>query len=122
MCANAGRCHVCCMNGKGVCNATSVHASITGNSITAWLHCTETNGDSETVELDSTDGALAMAASPLRLTQFGQAANATGFSPQSCRRIAAFLQAKRVVGDGDLTALAALASDLLRALGTLPEQ
>ena len=36
--ANAGRYHVCCMNGKGVCNATSLHASITGNSITAWLH------------------------------------------------------------------------------------
>ena len=60
-----------------------------------------------------------MAASPLHLTPFGQAANATGFSPQSCRRIAAFLQETHMAGDEDLTVLA---SDLLRALGTLPEQ
>jgi helicase len=69
--------------------------------------------------LDETHDALAMAASPLHLTPFGHAANATGFSPQSCRRIAAFLQRNRVVGDGTLTDLA---SDLLRELGTLSEQ
>ncbi len=67
--------------------------------------------------VDETYGALARAASPLQLTPFGKAANATGFSPQSCRRIAAFLQEKHVV-DG----LTDLADDLLRALGTLPEQ
>lgn len=69
--------------------------------------------------LDETHGALAVAASPLHLTPFGQAANITGFSPQSCRRIADFLQQPRVVGDGSL---ADLGSALLRALGTLPEQ
>ena len=60
-----------------------------------------------------------MAASPLHLTPFGQAANGTGFSPQSCRRIAAFLRQNRLVKDETLTNLA---SDLLHALGTLPEQ
>jgi helicase len=69
--------------------------------------------------LDGTHGAIAMAASPLRLTSFGQAANATGFSPKSCRQIAAFLQRSNVRGEATLTNLA---SDLLRALGTLPEQ
>jgi helicase len=72
--------------------------------------------------LDETHGALAMVASPLHLTPFGQAANATGFSPQSCRQIAAFLRQNRVWGEATLTNLAQLASDLLRALGTLPEQ
>lgn len=67
--------------------------------------------------LDETHGALAMAASPLRLTPFGQSANTTGFSPQSCRRIVAFLQEQRVVED-----LAGLASDFLHTLGTLTEQ
>ena len=67
--------------------------------------------------VDETYGALARAASPLQLTPFGKAANATGFSPQSCRRIAAFLQEKHVVDE-----LTGLADDLLRALGTLPEQ
>jgi helicase len=69
--------------------------------------------------LDRTHGAIAMAASPLRLTSFGQAANATGFSPKSCRQIAAFLQRSNVRGEATLTNLA---SDLLRTLGTLPEQ
>ena len=69
--------------------------------------------------LDETHGALAMAASPLHLTPFGQAANVTGFSPQSCRQISAFLRQNRLVKDETLTNLA---SDLLHALGTLPEQ
>jgi len=72
--------------------------------------------------LDETHGALAMTASPLRLTPFGQAANATGFSPQSCRQIATFLQQSRGRGGATLTDLANLASNLLSALGTLPEQ
>lgn len=72
--------------------------------------------------LDDTQGALALVASPLHLTPFGQAANATGFSPQSCRQIAAFLRRNRPWGEATLTNLAQLASDLLRAFGTLPEQ
>lgn len=67
--------------------------------------------------LDETRGALATAASPLRLTALGNAANATGFSPDSCRRIAEFLGQ-----DGEYSVLPDLASDLLTALGTLPEQ
>jgi len=72
--------------------------------------------------LDETQGALAMVASPLHLTPFGQAANATGFCPQSCRQITAFLRQNRRWDEATLTNLAQLASDLLRALGTLPEQ
>jgi helicase len=85
-----------------------------------WIHhqLTEIANDL----LNETNGALAVAASPLHLTPFGQAANATGFSPQSCRQIAAFLRQNRTWGATTLTNLAELASDLLRALGTLPEQ
>jgi len=69
--------------------------------------------------LDGTHEAFATVASPLRLTPFGQAANATGFSPQSCRRLVAFLRAPRIADQSDLVVLA---SDLLRGFGTLTEQ
>jgi helicase len=67
--------------------------------------------------LDPTDGAFAAAASPLRLTPLGEAANTTGFSPNSCRRIVKFLRKRDNSGD-----LVAVSAKLLRNLGTLPEQ
>ena len=69
--------------------------------------------------LDGTHGAIAMATSPLRLTSFGQAANEPGFAPKSGRQIAASLQRSSIRGEATLTNLA---SELLRVLGTLPEQ
>ena len=39
------------MNGRNVYNATNLHASIPGNSVTSWLHCTYGNESFETVEL-----------------------------------------------------------------------
>jgi helicase len=89
-------------------------------SSSAWIHHQLTAIANDLV--DESHGALAMVASPLHLTPFGQAANATGFSPQSCRQIAAFLRQNRPRGEATLTNLAQLSSDLLRALGTLPEQ
>ncbi len=38
-------------------------------------------------------GALAVRNSPIRLTEFGQAANLSGFSPRTCRRMVEFLSA-----------------------------
>jgi len=67
--------------------------------------------------LDEEHGALARVASPLQLTDFGKAANVTGFSPDSCRRIVAFLRSpNRVVN------IVSLSGRILRELGTLPEQ
>ena len=68
--------------------------------------------------LDTSSGMpLATAASPLKLTDFGDAANGTGFSPQSCRSIVEFLQ--RVQPP---LSQAGLAAKLLRELSLLPEQ
>jgi hypothetical protein len=67
--------------------------------------------------LDDAEGALAMAASPLLLTAFGDAAMRTGFSPASCRQIVRVLQAL-----DEPETLSELAAELLRQLGTLPEQ
>jgi len=39
------------MNGRNVYNATNLHASIPGNSVTSWLHCTYGNESFETVEV-----------------------------------------------------------------------
>ena len=83
---------------------------------------------------DETQGALARAASPLRLTDFGEQANKTGFSPESCRRIVSVLQNSPSVeqrnlfdlldveNSNSMTRIVATASKLLRELGTLPEQ
>ena len=67
--------------------------------------------------LDEERGALARVASPLQLTDFGKAANATGFSPDSCRRIVAFLRTP--IREVNIVTLSAA---MLRELGTLPEQ
>ena len=83
---------------------------------------------------DETQGALAKAHSPLRLTDFGQQANKTGFSPDSCRRIVLVLQSSPpyqtenlfdLLGEESFNLtrlLVSTASKLLRELGTLPEQ
>jgi helicase len=82
--------------------------------------------DIETSLLDERGEALARAASPLHLTEFGQAANSTGFSPDSCRSITTFLRTydieegfTRLTPTQRLTALAGL---LIRTFGELPEQ
>jgi helicase len=67
--------------------------------------------------LDDSHGALATAASPLRLTAFGRAALRTSFSPESCRRIAQLLSEEGAPAD-----TAGLANHLLLRLGSLPEQ
>lgn len=67
--------------------------------------------------VDTTDGAFAQAASPLKLTPLGVAANRTGFSPESCRRIIKFLNSKVV----DLNPVD-LCVRLMTEFGELPEQ
>ena len=68
---------------------------------------------------DPTHGALAVANSPFRLTDFGTAANKTGFSPESCRRIHQFLISlvgRLLMEHTDVCHAA------IRELGDLPEQ
>lgn len=75
--------------------------------------------DTTVVEiLDSTQsgGALAVMNSPIRLTEFGQAANLTGFSPRTCRLMVKFLSSD----DFDLRP--ALFADLLKKFHAIPEQ
>ena len=69
--------------------------------------------------LDDTKGAFAQAASPLQLTQFGKAANGTGFSPNSCRNVLRVIQRLEEATCQELQMLSAY---LLRELGQLPEQ
>lgn len=64
---------------------------------------------------DETKGALARAASPLKLTPLGEAARVSGCSPESARRIATLL------GNIGPQPDAALISKLLESLGDLPE-
>lgn len=83
---------------------------------------------------DESQGALAKAYSPLKLTNFGEQANKTGFSPDSCRRILSVLQGSPPFELEDnlnllnhnhsntMNRVVAVASKLLRELGTLPEQ
>jgi helicase len=61
-------------------------------------------------------GALAVMNSPLRLTEFGQAANLSGFSPRSCRLMVRFLSEETFESDG------ALFSELLARFSEIPEQ
>jgi helicase len=67
--------------------------------------------------LDETNGALAKAASPLRLTDLGVAANDSGFSPESCRLIMNFLR-----NLNEEPEYVSLICTLLREFGQLPEQ
>jgi ATP-dependent DNA helicase len=67
--------------------------------------------------LDESQGALAMAASPIKLTEFGEVANKTGFSPDSCRQILRVLKSQHPMHD-PVTQMRVL----LEALGALPEQ
>lgn len=67
--------------------------------------------------LDEASGAFAKAASPLRLTELGVAANDSGFSPESCRLIVDFL--RRLDHEPESVTLICM---LLREFGQLPEQ
>jgi helicase len=72
------------------------------------------------IESDITDrelGALATAASPLQLTDFGRAGNLTGMSPGACRRVVAV-----VPGIMGLNGVGALGATLVRDLADIPEQ
>lgn len=60
---------------------------------------------------------FAIAASPMRLTAHGRAANRTGFSPASCRKILSFLSERP-----DPASQGKLASALLMAMGDCAEQ
>jgi len=61
-------------------------------------------------------GALAVMNSPIRLTEFGQAANLSGFSPRTCRRMVEFLSADEFEGGPPLFA------KLLGEFNAIPEQ
>jgi hypothetical protein len=67
--------------------------------------------------LDRSRGALAVAASPLKLTDFGAATNSSGFSPASARRIVQSLQQ-----EVDEVDIASVCDHLLKSLRDLPEQ
>lgn len=82
---------------------------------------------------DNTREALAVSNSPLRLTNFGEQANKTGFSPESCRKIVNFLRKDspfqrnilEQLGKNNpfyIEQLVKTASQLLINLGQLPEQ
>lgn len=60
---------------------------------------------------------FARAASPMRLTELGEAANRTGFGPKTCRALIDFGQAYERQDD-----LALLAHDLVLAFGAIDEQ
>jgi len=61
-------------------------------------------------------GAMAIMNSPIRLTEFGQAANLSGFSPGTCRLMVHFLSGNTFESDE------ALYSELLRRFNNIPEQ
>lgn len=70
----------------------------------------------EILDAAQSGGALAVINSPIRLTEFGQAANLTGFSPQTCRMMVDFLSSNEF----DLGP--ALFADLLKKFHAVPEQ
>jgi len=92
-------------------------ATLSGSTVSRGPHIRQTVSRIESSLLDPTEGALAAVASPMRLTALGEAANATGFSPDSCRQILSFLRVPNNRGD-----MVAVSSKLLKELGTLPEQ
>ncbi|AKU23505.1 DEAD/DEAH box helicase [Massilia sp. NR 4-1] len=61
-------------------------------------------------------GAMAVMNSPIRLTEFGQAANLSGFSPGTCRLMVQFLLEETFESDE------ALYSELLKRFNNVPEQ
>jgi helicase len=61
-------------------------------------------------------GAMAVMNSPIRLTEFGQAANLSGFSPETCRLMVQFLSQEAFESG------AALYSELLKRFNNVPEQ
>lgn len=70
----------------------------------------------EILDGDKSGGPLAVRNSPIRLTEFGQAANLSGFSPRTCRRMVEFLS-------GDAFEVGApLFTKLLSEFHGIPEQ
>ena len=67
--------------------------------------------------LDDSERSLAVAASPFKLTPFGQAAVASGLSPKSCRAIMQFFESNSPFDE-----LSELVGKMLAELGSLPEQ
>lgn len=61
-------------------------------------------------------GAMAVMNSPIRLTEFGQSANLSGFSPGTCRQMVQFLSEDTFASDE------ALYSELLEQFNNVPEQ
>lgn len=61
-------------------------------------------------------GAMAVMNSPIKLTEFGEAANLSGFSPGTCRKMIQFLSKDRFNSN------AALFGELLRQFNDIPEQ
>lgn len=61
-------------------------------------------------------GAMAIMNSPIKLTKFGEAANLSGFSPDTCRKMIQFLSKDGFNSD------AALFGELLRQFNDIPEQ
>ena len=59
---------------------------------------------------------MAVMNSPIKLTEFGQAANLSGFSPGTCREMVQFLSQETLKSE------AALFSELLRQFNRVPEQ
>jgi helicase len=70
----------------------------------------------EILDVAQSGGALAVMNSPIRLTEFGQAANLSGFSPRTCRRMVEFLSTDAFeMGP-------ALFAKLLSEFNAIPEQ
>lgn len=71
---------------------------------------------SNALDDDQPGGAMAVMNSPIKLTEFGEAANLSGFSPGTCREMVRFLSQET------LTSEASLISELLRQFNSVPEQ
>lgn len=66
---------------------------------------------------DSQAEPFAIASSPLKLTELGRAANSSGFSPESCRRILKFLRSSPIPSE-----VCSAVSILMTEFADLPEQ
>ncbi|HXV79759.1 MAG TPA: DEAD/DEAH box helicase [Candidatus Binatia bacterium] len=94
--------------------ARNSYAASTGHVVDMTKYCEEIV---DTL-LSANDGEpFAVAASPLRLTEFGSAANRSGFSPNTCRAVLELLQCPK--NDRDVHAFLAR---ILSTFCTVPEQ
>lgn len=94
--------------------AESTYAQLVGGRDR--LHSLLSETLSEMLDDSRPGGALAVANSPVRLTEFGEAANRSGFSPATCRRLVAFLSNERFAEGPTLYA------ELIREFADIPEQ